>query len=372
MNPSREMRLILMPLLLAFLLLTARSAMAGSAKKAENPMPFATGVDLSMLGYLQQHGVQYKEGGNAKDPLAIFKSHGVNWVRLRLFLHPDGTGGQVNDLPYTLALAKQIKAHRLHFLLDFHYSDDWADPGKQTLPAAWKDLTAETLPAVLQSYTADTLRQFKTNKCEPDMIQVGNEITGGMDWPIGANSSQAGWDTFTNLLKAGIAGTRDGGYQGPIMIHVDQGGKRSVCEWFFDHLQQHQVPFDVIGLSYYPFWHGALTDLSDNLAGLAGRYGKPIIVVETAHYWRGDARATAPYPNTPEGQRDFLTDLIKTVHATPNDLGDGVFYWAPEWIQGQRWQGPDWSPDCESRALFDTDGNALPALNAFKEAGKQK
>ncbi|MDQ2800030.1 MAG: arabinogalactan endo-1,4-beta-galactosidase [Armatimonadota bacterium] len=351
---------------------------------------FIKGMDLSMLQYIEDHGVQYKEAGKAKDALVIFQDHGINSVHLRLFVNPDGKAGQVNILPYTLKLAKRVKQAGLKFLLDFHYSDEWADPGHQTIPAAWKSLSHSDLVAQVFTYTRDTLAAFQEEDCLPDMVQVSNEITNGMMWPAsgpisdaatwnditsqmawpeGADHPNTPWDALADFVNAGIRGVHAGDPQKTIkiMVHVDKGGNQEVCWHFFDHLQRREVQFDVIGLSYYPFWHGTLTDLKDNLAFLAAAYGKGIIVVETGYDWNGGEQGTLPFPMTPDGQKAFLEDLIRTVADTPGGHGQGVVYWAPEWIMGPKWDGADWSKTWENRALFDETGNMLPGLEAFAQ-----
>ena len=362
---------------------------AGTLSHPGKSTDMIAGMDLSMLQFLEDHGVQYKDAGAVDDPLTIWQHHGVNFVRLRLFVHPDGKNGQVNTLPYTLRLAKRVKKAGLRLLLDLHYSDEWADPTHQTIPAAWKGLSQTQLVEQVFTYTRETLAAFGREGCRPDMVEVGNEITNGLMWPAGGPFSEASrwndiisampgpradshsttlWDAMADLLKAGIRGVRadDPKNTIQIMIHIDKGGNRRVSQWFFEALQRREVHFDVIGLSYYPFWHGTLADLKNNLAFLSQTYHKDIIVVETGYDWNGGDQGTLPYPLTPDGQKAFLQALIRTVAATPGGRGKGVFYWAPEWIMGPKWDGPGWSPTWENRALFDHSGNALPALQAFE------
>jgi len=312
-----------------------------------------------MLQSLEDRGTKYKEGGQVKEALAIFKDNGCNYIRLRIFVNPNGMGGQVN----TLALAKRAKAMGFKFLLDFHYSDGWADPGKQYIPAAWKDMPHDQLTQQVYSYTKDTLAAFKNEGCLPDMVQVGNEITNGMMWPAGGSLKDATkWDPFADFVKAGIRAVRD---SGPItvMIHIDRGGDQGVSKWFFDHLLKAGVHFDVIGLSFYPFDNGSLDDLAANLSMVATTYGKDIIVVETGFFAAGGSSGKNPFPTTPDGQKAFMDGLMKTVAATPGGHGKGVFYWAPEWIRGAGYKG---SGPQSNRALFDEDGNMLPAMTSFE------
>ena len=326
------------------------------------------GADLSLLSFIEENGVQYREAGQPKSALMIFKDHGCNYVRLRLFVHPDGTEGQVNTLEYTLSLAKRIKQAGLRLLLDFHYSDGWADPGHQNIPGEWKELSHEALVKQVFDYTKDTLAAFQRADCLPDMVEVGNEITNGMMWPAGGPlKTPADFDAFAYLLKAGVRAVREFGSSEiiKVMIHVDKGGNSGVSKWFFDNCQQRQVNFDVIGLSYYPFWNGSLDDLRNNLSFLAATYQKDIVVAETGFNARGNAPRSAAFAYTPEGQKVYLESLLRIIAATPGGHGKGFFYWAPEWIMSQRWHGPKWSSQWEDRALFDSNGNVLPAIGVY-------
>lgn len=331
------------------------------------------GADLSMLQDQQDHGVEYRQDGKVRDPLLIFKDHGIDFVRLRLFVAPNGKEGQVNTLEYTVRLAQRVKQAGLGFMLDFHYSDNWADPGHQTTPAAWQDLSHERLVAKVHEYTRDTLNAFHRAGCTPAMVAVGNEITNGMLWPdAGPLAGEAKIDHLADLLKAAIRGVRDAASGGKVrtMIHLDKGGNQAACRWFFDQLQRREVVFDVIGLSYYPFWHGTLAALQGNLAELVQTYQKDIMVVETAYDTAGGPQRDLPFPPTADGQRAFLEELIRVVAATPNGHGIGVCYWAPEWIRVNQTHEPKWSDPIENRALFDPAGNPRPGLAAFRKPPK--
>ncbi len=343
---------------------------------------FAKGADLSLLPFLLDHGVVYREAGQVQDPLLILKNHGGNYVRLRLFLAPNGLEGQVNTLSYTLKLAQRVKVAGLKFLLDLHYSDGWADPVHQIIPAEWTSLSHTQLVERVYAYTRETLAAFRREGCSPDMVEVGNEITNGLLWPDGGPfgepakgkeadnrpSAEVQWDRLADLLKAGIRGVQadDRRREIPIMLHIDKGGSRETGRWFFDQIAERGVPFDVIGLSHYPFWNGSFSDLKTNLASLSETYRKPIIVVETSYDNGGGDQKKLPYPLTPAGQKAYLEALIQVVAATPEGRGQGVFYWAPEWIQGRQWQAPEWSGQWENRALFDRAGNSLPGWRAFE------
>jgi arabinogalactan endo-1,4-beta-galactosidase len=332
---------------------------AGTAAAPRRELAYAIGADLSFLAQAEAAGTKFKEGGVAKPGLQIFRDHGYNWIRLRLFHTPSTQARPLpNDLAYTLALAQQAKALGYKFLLNYHYSDTWADPGKQTLPKAWENKTAPELIAAVHDYTRDTIAALREGGAMPDMVQIGNEITPGILWPHGKLPQN--WETFAALLKAGIRGVdagRGAATRPHIMIHVDKGGDRARTKWFFDHLLQHGVEFDVIGQSYYPWWHGSLLELRDNLAFMAETYRKEIILVEVAYNWRRTEYRThpAPFPETPEGQREFLAEVQRAVLATPHGLGKGIFWWEPAVAPGR----------LRSRGMFDDDGNALPVIGVF-------
>jgi len=327
------------------------------------------GGDISMVSRIEALGGLYRENGKATDPIAIFRHNGWNVARLRLFVDPDGRNAVVNDLSYTLALAKRVRASGMRFLLDFHYSDTWADPGHQTKPKAWDVPPFDALVRKVHDYTAAVLAACERNGTPPCIVQIGNEITPGFLWPDGKlygdgpGTPEERWQRFTTLLKAGIAAARETKCKPRVMVHIDKGGKAASTKHFFTRLGEHDVDFDVIGLSYYPWWHGSLADLRENLHATAKAFRKDIIVVETAYPYRGEHWAKKPnmaWPISPAGQRAFLADVVTAVRETPDGRGIGVVYWYPESIRvdGLRvWNGG-------SSALFDDDGNALPAMQA--------
>jgi arabinogalactan endo-1,4-beta-galactosidase len=315
---------------------------------------YAIGADLSFLKQNEDRGVVFKDNGDAKPGLQIFKDHGYNWIRLRLFHTPTQLP---NNLEYTLAMAKSAKALGYKFLLDYHYSDTWADPGKQFLPKAWEGKSHTELVAAVREYTARTMAAFREAGVPPDMVQVGNEISNGMLWPDG--KLPANWDNLAELVKAGIEGVEAGAGDSPkprIMIHIDKGGDRAATKWFFDKLHSYNVKYDVIGQSYYPWWHGSLNDLRENLSFMANEYRKDIWVVEAAYNWqpREYTKKPAPFAESPEGQREFLDEVNRAVQAAPLGLGKGIFWWEAA-VSGAR----------GGRGFFDASGNALPVMTVF-------
>lgn len=336
------------------------------------PLPALVGADVSALARIEQAGGVFRDAGAPGDAIAILRAHGANAFRLRLFVNPNDSDVQVNDLPYTVAMAARVKAAGAKLLLDIHYSDTWADPGHQATPAAWASLPLDSLAQEVERYTDSVVTTLKAAGALPDIVQVGNEIDAGMLWPLGQLYVQGAdtlvaWTQFTALLKAGIRGVRDA--LGPadtvrIMLHYSQGGDAGGTQWFFDHMHAYGVPYDLIGLSYYPWWHGTLAALTANLQATASRYGKDIVVVETSYPWRATSvtgTGSMAWPVTPQGQARFLSDVLSAVTATPGGHGAGLFWWYPEAIQVPGlfvWGGG-------SLSLFDATGNVLPAAAAL-------
>jgi len=319
---------------------------------------YAIGADVSFLAKCEQDGLIFKDAGQPQDVLSMLREHHYNWVRLRVFHDPAISADKLpNDLAYTLALAKRAKSAGFRLLLDLHYSDTWADPGHQPTPAAWSRFKHKQLVKQVSDYTREVIAAFAQAGVMPEMVQVGNEITQGILWPDGKLPDN--WENLADLLMAGIAGVDAGRGALPrprIMIHIERSGDYDAAVWFFDNLIAHHVPFDIMGLSYYPFWHGNLTKFRNNLHDLALRYRHPIIVVETAYNWipgSSDGKKL-DFPESPEGQKAFLMAVDSAVRAIPNGLGVGVFWWEPA-AEGS----------LRERSFFDKDGNALPVLSAF-------
>ncbi len=316
---------------------------------------YAIGADVSFLKAAEDAGKTFKDNGHAKPGLEIFKDHGYNWVRLRLFHTPTDLP---NSLGYTLAMAKAAKKLGFHILLDFHYSDTWADPGKQFTPKAWVGMSHAQLTKAVSEYTRDTIAAFRAAGVLPDMVQIGNEIINGMLWPDGHLPEK--WDNLADLIKAGVAGVEAGAGDGPhprIMIHIDRGGDKAATKYFFDKLNSYHVPYDAIGQSYYPWWHGSLNDLRENMIFMAQEYKKDIFVVEVAYDWRPTeyTKKPAPFPESPDGQKQFLEEVNRVVQETPGGLGKGIFWWEPAVESGPIY----------SRGMFDDEGNALPVITVF-------
>ena len=331
------------------------------------------GHDLSFAVQEAKVDAKYTDNGQAGLPEQILADHGANWVRLRHWIDPpDG----YSDLPTVLAMARRAKAAGMHILLDPHYSDFWADPQKQPTPVSWAGQDLPTLANTVRTYTRDTLNALSAQGTPVEMLQLGNEIRNGMLWPTGQLDwdDGTGWDNLGVLLRAAAAGARDA--RGPtprLVVHFDQGGDNAFSRTFFDNVVAQHVPFDVIGLSYYPFWHGTLSQLRANVNDLSQRYDKDVSVVETQYAWTlgwGDdtnnfvweeAQLIPGYPATPGGQLGFASDLMSIMAAVPHGHGLGVFYWQPEWIPGVGWEPGAGTPN-DNLTLFDFTGHALASV----------
>lgn len=240
------------------------------------------GADISFLPELEARGVKFSDKGVEKDAIQILKDHGFNYIRLRVFNNPELDSGYSPhkgfcDLEHTKQMAKRVKDAGFKLLLDFHYSDYWADPGKQFKPNAWKGQDFATLKKSVYNYTVEVLSQLRKQGTLPDMVQVGNEINHGMIWPEGRIGNL---DSLAELIYAGVRGVKSVNPATPVMLHVALGGQNQESRFFFDEMLSRNVPFDVIGLSYYPKWHGTPDDLKNNMADLAARYKRQVMVAE--------------------------------------------------------------------------------------------
>jgi arabinogalactan endo-1,4-beta-galactosidase len=339
---------------------------------------FIAGGDISMLSAIEKAGGVFRQGGQSADAIQIMHDHGCNLFRVRLFVNPNpeyrATAGAIQDLAYVRTLAKRIKAIGGIFLLDIHYSDTWADPGKQFTPAAWKDLDFDALKLKVHDYTATVLKDLAENNVSPDMVQVGNEITSGILWPIGKvldappDQSQLQWQRFAELENAGAKAVREAqtaAHPIRIVIHIHGGGKEGLPKRFFGMFNRNPVDYDVIGLSFYPAWEDSIDALKQNMSDVIQLCGKDVLIAETSYPWRQMEKNSAMrWPQTPAGQKQFVQDLTTVIKDAPDHHGLGFVWWYPDAlpVPGMR----IWRNGAE--ALFDDKGNALPALDAFGTA----
>ena len=305
------------------------------------------GGDISMLPKYEEAGVVYKDqaGNTVTDALAFFKQEGLNAMRVRLFVDPakDNDKAVCQDLAYVKTLGKRIKDAGMKLLLDFHYSDTWADPAKQWTPDAWKSLTNEQLNTQIYDYTKDCLEQLIAAGATPDFIQTGNEISYGMLWGTQAqasgnntnrcytNSPEANWTRFISLLKQAGKACREVCPEAKIIIHSERTPTTDVLADFFDRMKTAELDFDIIGLSYYPAYHGNLNQLETAITTLENKnYGKDIMVVETgySYAWALDDTKfdyTATYKYSEEGQQKFTADLVSQLNK--HESVKGLFWW---------------------------------------------
>jgi len=355
------------------------------------PDPAASGMDLGAdLSFTPQElaaGATFSDEGNPGTPVTIMRAAGANYVRMRLWVDPPPG---YNDLASDLALARQVSAAGLKIYLDVMYSDFWADPTKQNIPAAWQGEDLGQLTATVRSYTRQVIAAFAQQGTPVDLVSIGNEIRNGILWPTGEIncSGCGGWASLAQLLKAGVAGAQAGnpaGHKLLIMMHYDQGGSFTLSSAFYSELESYDVPFDVIGLSYYPVLdEPSISGLRANVDGLAAEFGKPIVIAETQYPWTlangnsplGDStgdfaweqsQIEPGYPATPGGQLSFVTDELSILATAPDGLGAGLFYWAPDWIPGVPWEpGAGIGSPNVNMTLFNFGGQALPSVGIFE------
>ena len=252
---------------------------------------FIKGMDLSTLLEMERCGAKYYYKGEEMDILDIMKRYDVDTIRLRIWNDPKSETGEPygagnNDLDETIAIAKRVTDAGFGVLMNFHYSDFWADPGKQIKPKAWASYGVEELEKAVYDFTKESLEKILSEGINVTMIQVGNELSNGLLWPEGQLWSPEGEiDNYENVAKfvsAGIRACREVKADIPLMIHLDNGGNNELYRRWFDNYTQRGEDFDYIGLSYYPFWHGSLQQLEDNMNDIAVRYGKELIIAEVS------------------------------------------------------------------------------------------
>ncbi len=361
------------------------------------------GADLSSLLEVEECGGRFSDKGVSGDALKILNSYGMNMVRLRLWndpYSPDGEpyGAGTCEFSRTMKMARRVKQQGMDWMLDFHYSDAWADPGKQILPKAWQGMNGDELEQAVYDYTLSVMTILKEERLLPAIAAVGNELSSGLLWPFGQYPDFTGIARFVN---AGIRAVHQVDAGVAVMVHLDNGGNNELYRnWFDQYFACGGMDFDYIGLSYYPFWHGTMEALEANMNDLAGRYKKDMIIVETssgftledyAEYEKlSDAQRkgmaanaelakAVPFDMTPEGQCGFIKRLMNIIKNVPDGKGKGFIYWEAAWIPvpGSGWasaaaidymneKGPggnEWA----NQALFDYDGHALPALETIRD-----
>ncbi len=329
---------------------------------------FFKGMDISSLEEILAKGHRFYDfDGNEIAPFTLLKKYGVNSIRLRIWNEPSAVPEAHGycDLNHTLTMAKKIKEEGFHFVLDFHYSDWWADPSQQKKPRAWEGLSIPELKAALYQYTKDCLLALKEIDCLPDMVQVGNEIRSGMVFPEGEVPN---YNQLASLVNEGIRACREVSSDIQVMIHLDQGGRFYCLKDWFDHMfEAGMASIDCIGISFYSFWHGTFLDLKTSVESLIDRYQLPVCVVETAHPWRRsemgyvtkDQEAIAGFEAGKVEQAKSLHLILKIMASIPNQMGMGVYYWEPLSVDEES----SWA---ENMGMVDDKGNLLPSFLLLK------
>lgn len=333
------------------------------------------GGDISMFSAYHDLNTIYKDiDGKTVDLLPFFKQQGMDAMRVRLFVDPYNEATHekavIQDLKYVKRLAKTIKDSGFEFMLDFHYSDYWADPVKQTVPASWSGLDAQGLTDKLYAYTKEVLADLAGEGLAPHYVQIGNEVSYGMLWPAGrvAYNSDDNWDVFAAMLKSAGKACREVLPDTKVIVHIERSENAGNCVKFIEQMDKYGVDYDILGLSYYPFWHGRVSAFDGTLNKIEEATDKDIMIVEFAYYYNWyptDAKYSAAdigYEGTAEGQQAVTKALIEMLDA--HQQVKGLFWWFPEENECPYTALLDaWV----NRGLFDNStGKALPALYELK------
>ena len=379
-------------------------------EKVENlPEDFIMGMDASCVPALEKGGVKYYDfDGTEKDVYEILSQNGINYIRVRIWNDPydangNGYGGGNCDIDNAIEIGKRATQYGMKLLVNFHYSDFWADPGKQMTPKAWKSMGIEAKCEALYQYTKESLQKLVDAGVDVGMVQIGNETNGAM---CGEKSSDlGGWQRITQLMNAGSKAVREICPEALIAIHFANPENADSYVSYGKNLDYYQVDYDVFASSYYPYWHGTLENLSQVLSNIAETYGKKVMVAETSYAYTpydtdfsgntiGEGSdVTMDYPMTLQGQTNLVRNVIDTVvNKTTN--GIGVFYWEGTWIAagGSSWEensalweknGSGWASSfaaeydpkdagqwyggcaVDNQAFFDENGHVLESLKVF-------
>lgn len=366
------------------------------------------GIDASTQMEVDAKSPHYYYGGKEVEPWHfLFDHNGVKGMRLRLWVDPYDEkgrpyGGGTVDFPTWIKLAKRAAKIGYSILLDIHYSDFWCDPGKQFIPKSWRGYNEGELAEKVYEYTKSTLLAIAKEGIEVPYIQIGNEITNGMLWPLGQlgargeDGIRSNYDNLASFLRSGVKAAREVAPKSKLVIHLEKSYDVELHEEFYREILKRGVDFDIVGLSYYPYWHGTFPMFFKNVDNLRDKFHKPVWIVETGYGFTmepfllngnyGDNLISEkffeqenvfhPYPLTKEGQKDFIASLIKL------SAGHGVkaiYYWEPFWLplpglnwaseEGEAYTGETGKPthnEWANQCLFDYEGNATPGLDVFK------
>lgn len=333
-------------IILLLLLWSVSNAQAQNTSKNT----FSKGADVGWLAQMEATGYKFHDtDGTQKECLQLLKDRGMNTIRLRVFVNPsnDKASGHCSK-DETVAMAVRAQKMGMRLMIDFHYSDSWADPSKQNKPAAWAKHSVAQLGQNVYDHTHDVLQALKKAGVTPEWVQIGNEIPGGMLWPEGSTDH---WENLALFLNKGYEATKAIDPKIKVIVHVDEGNDNKKFRKFFDNATARKVKYDVIGASYYPYWikkdyTTTIDDLKNNLNDMVTRYHKEVMVVEVGGEY-----------DKVQNTKEMLEATIKVVREIPNGKGLGVIYWEP---QGEKsWSG-------YSLSAWQPDGKPSPALDAFK------
>ncbi len=337
------------------------------------------GADLSYVNEIEDFGGTYKDSGRIEDPFLIFKTHGCNTVRVRLWYNPQWTdtlaGRLYSDLADVEKTIQRAKQQGMAVNLDFHYSDTWADPAHQQTPAAWQGLDINTLSDSVYQYTLRVLNELASKNLTPEMVQIGNETNGGMLFPVGQVVNND-WTNFGVLLNSGIKAIRDfsatSSIKPKIILHV---AKPENADWWEGNIinTAKVTDFDILGISFYYVWSSVTSfdQLISTINSVKTKWGKDVMIVETDCPWTNanadnytnvisGNTAFASFTVSKDGQYNFMKDLTQAVI---KGGGKGVMYWEPAWITSNMKDGYGTGSSYENCALFDFSNNALPAMD---------
>jgi len=339
--PTPYMKQVIIFILIVFSACSKKSSDPGPPTE---PVHFAKGADVSWVTEMEAAGRKfYNSSGQEKECMELLKSLGMNTIRLRVWVDPAGSYNNTADV-----VAKAVRAKNLgmRILINFHYSDTWADPGHQAKPAAWAAQDFATLKTSLASHTTAVLAELKNNNVTPEWVQVGNETNDGMLWPDGKASTNM--SNFAQLVNAGYDAVKSVFPSAKVIVHASNGYDNSLFRWLFDGLHANGGKFDVIGMSLYPGpanWQSFNSQCVSNMNDMVARHNKEIMVVEVGMSW-----------DEPAACGSFLGDLISKTKSVTNGKGLGVLYWEPQAYNN--WNG-------YTLGAFDNSGKPTPALNAF-------
>lgn len=362
----------LLTLIIIFMLIFVANRPHNASNK--NASDFYVGADLSSIIEVEENGGKFFDcDGTEQDVFEILKENGMDSIRIRIWNDPVDENGVPyanghNDIETAIQIGKRATDCGMRVLIDFHYSDFWADPSSQEAPKAWKNLTFTEKEQALYDYTKASLCQLMENGVNVTMVQIGNETTSGL-------AGETEWSKITTLMSAGSKAVREvsSEYDKEILVAMHFTGYNDY-DWYASQLADYNVDYDVFASSYYPYWHGSLTGLEDSLRNIISKYNKKVLIAEFAYpysFANLDDTPNAiswgssldfPYTVNKDGQTELINDIYKTAIALGDDCL-GLFYWEPAWINvpGSDYVGSPW----ENQALFDSAGRPLPALRSF-------